>query len=418
MKYAAVVALALAVALGTGGLGIGGLGIGKLGAAEQRVLPGLPPGPPALAGLDETWRSTPDEQRDPAEMERSLERLLEQAEASGKVADQVVLLTYISLVRSFAQDLDGALAPLDRAVALGPSYWFPTVIRGETLGRLGRHRDALADFDRALAVLPRDASATEPAIRIARAAGLKNLRRFGEAAEEYRRVLDFAPNNLDLAYERAIMHSLAGQKAVALRQIDDLLQREPGNLILLRDRAEILMGLGRYLDARRALDEALAVDAGDPRTLRVRGRLAFLQGDFTQATRYYAESFDQDLARGLPDPYTLVRLATARLRAGEPDPTDSRRRQGLAPQDPWTAALLAHLLDETSAEALLARARDSEDALQRDGRLAEAQYVIGQKLLAEGRKAEAKRAFEAVVALELTYFVENFMAKAELERLP
>jgi tetratricopeptide (TPR) repeat protein len=378
----------------------------------------MPPRPPALEKLLRHWVETPDDERDAEGQERELARLLESAETAGRPQDQMVILTYLALLRFFAEDAPGALATLDRAPRVESSYWFPVQFRGEILLKLGRPLEALAAFDRALVLLPRADRSAEPSIRLIRAESLRALRRFGEAAEDYRRVLDVVPNDQGIAYRRAIMHSLAGQRQVALRQLDDLIQRAPGNAVLLRDRAEILTALGDYVAARHAVEEAIEIGGQDPHSLRVRGRLAFAVGNFAEAADYHARAFDAGLSQGLPDPYALIWLRLARLRAGAPDAADSQRRRELARLPPWPTMIFDYLMGEASAQSLLAQARDTGNAFERDEQLCEAHFYIAEKLLAEERSAEARRHLQAASSLGVTHFVEHVMATAELARLP
>lgn len=68
--------------------------------------------------------------------------------------DPDVLLN-IALVLRHAQELDGAVEVIDRAVALAPNGVLYLYIRGEICFELGRYDQALKDFQAALMISPK-----------------------------------------------------------------------------------------------------------------------------------------------------------------------------------------------------------------------------------------------------------------------
>jgi tetratricopeptide (TPR) repeat protein len=84
------------------------------------------------------------------------------------------------------------IALLDSVIATDPDHPLALYLRGKSLIRLGRFREALEDLDRA------DASAVhtklEAGRRLARGDALFRLRRFGEALESYRGALSADPS--------------------------------------------------------------------------------------------------------------------------------------------------------------------------------------------------------------------------------
>ena len=82
-----------------------------------------------------------------------------------------------------------AVAAFDRAIALKPDYAEALVNRGVALLALKRHQDAVASFDRALGLTPRDAEALSN-----RATALFEIKRYEEAAAGYASLIAAAPD--------------------------------------------------------------------------------------------------------------------------------------------------------------------------------------------------------------------------------
>ncbi len=381
-------------------------------------LPGLPPAPPAAAEAIERYFATPEAQRDPERLHEELLAELARSEAAGRNDQRATLLTYLAIVEGERGRNEAALARVEEALQLRSGTWFLHSLHGQILLTVDRAETARQAFDRALDLAPAREIPARLQVHLYRSFANRALRRFAEAAEDLRVILDYDLHNTELLYQRAVLHSLAGQKRVALRQLNDLIQRVPNAPEPLRDRAEVLIALRDYAGAGRSLDEVARLVPGDPRTELLRGRLAYARGDLAAAVEHHARAFDLGLAQGLPDPYGLLWLRALRLRAGQADAADLERRRGLARLQDWPAAILSHLMGETTAEELLATARAAEAPHAVDERLTEAHFFIAQKRLAEGRGAEAKRHLEAAAALDVVYFVENDMARIELDRLP
>ena len=97
-----------------------------------------------------------------------------------------------------------ALASYQRALAVKPDDVETLNNRGVTLQGLKRLDEALASFDRALLLRPDYAAALSN-----RGVALKELERFDEALESYDRALAMRPNDADTLYNRgAILHKL------------------------------------------------------------------------------------------------------------------------------------------------------------------------------------------------------------------
>ena len=77
---------------------------------------------------------------------------------------------------------------MGRAIELNPRAADAHFLRGSALQKLERHEEAMACFDRALALHP------APEVRLNRAASLYRLHRYAEAGDDYSRILELAPD--------------------------------------------------------------------------------------------------------------------------------------------------------------------------------------------------------------------------------
>lgn len=110
-------------------------------------------------------------------------------------------------------DDDAALAACDRAVATAP-YWRYLVERGTVHRVRGEMNEALADFDRVLAVRPRAAAAMTERVRV-----LEELHRYAEAAEQLALVVHIAPEDAALiARGQELAPWIAAQRDTARAQ--------------------------------------------------------------------------------------------------------------------------------------------------------------------------------------------------------
>ncbi len=179
--------------------------------------------------------------------------------------------------------------------------------------------------------------------------------------------------------------------------------------VIFYNRGNAYKAKGAYDHAIADFDEAIRLDPGLAKAFNNRGRARFYLGRYSDAVPDRAKA--AELAPD--DVYSGLWHYLARARAGQ------GRRSALAPhagKGAWPGPVAAMLLGNTSADALLAAARDP-DPKTRNEQLCEAHFYIGQKLLLEGRKRTAADHFRAAVNTGVTNFIEYAGAKAELKRM-
>jgi tetratricopeptide (TPR) repeat protein len=141
---------------------------------------------------------------------------------------------------------DEALASFDRAIALRPQHAEAHYHRANALHALKRFDDALAGYNRALALQPRFAQALDN-----RGVTLHELKRYDDALASFDAAAVLQPASAAALASR-------GRALQALKRFDEALASYDRALALRPDLAEALDGRGPVLHGLRRYDEALA----------------------------------------------------------------------------------------------------------------------------------------------------------------
>ena len=134
-----------------------------------------------------------------------------------------------------------ALASYDRALALQPDFVGAHVNRGNTLRDLRRFAEALASYDRAIALNPDLAMAHN-----SRGAVLKELNRLEEAMASYDRAIALAPEYAEAWYNRGDLLHVSHHFEQALEQYDHALALNPNYVDAEWSKALLLILHGHY----------------------------------------------------------------------------------------------------------------------------------------------------------------------------
>lgn len=147
-----------------------------------------------------------------------------------------------------------ALANYDRALALQPRHAEALSNRGNTLKVLKRFNEALDSFDRALAAQP-----DYPAALSNRGAVLFDMARYEEALATYDRSLAVRPDQVVALYNRGGTLQILGRFEEAIASYDRALAINPELVEAHANRGNTLNALHRYDDALASFDRALAL---------------------------------------------------------------------------------------------------------------------------------------------------------------
>ncbi|MET0404639.1 MAG: tetratricopeptide repeat protein [Cystobacter sp.] len=161
-----------------------------------------------------------------------------------------------------------ALPWYERALALAPGHASAHLHRALALARLGRHAEAVADFD----ALAADDFRKPLGLHMTRAQALYVLGRPDAAERDWTRALDEDPANPWLLHRRALVRARMGRTPEALEDLTRALAtagEEPVDAELLRDRGRLRARLGDPEGARADFEAGrAALREGDPAELR------------------------------------------------------------------------------------------------------------------------------------------------------
>ncbi len=206
---------------------------------------------------------------------------------------------------------------------------------GLMLQHLGRHEEAIASYDKALALRPHDWEALH-----SRGLACSALGRHGDAAVSYDRLLTIRPNDAEAYNNRGVALAALGHHADALACYDRALAIKPGYVHALYNRGRTLDELQRYEEALACYDQVLVLDPQHPGAHNNRGVALDTLGRSEEALESFARALAlrPDYAEALSNRGTaLVDLdrseeALASYDAAlalEPDHADYRWNRGL-----------------------------------------------------------------------------------------
>ena len=166
-----------------------------------------------------------------------------------------------------------ALADYDQAIHLRPAYRDAYGNRGAVLHKLGRFDDAIANYDRA------NAFRTDAITHYNRANALKSLRRHVEALAGFDRALALQPDYVDALNNRAALLLDLNRFQEALACYDRIVAIRPGEAIAWYNRAAALRDLKQLEAAIASYDRAIALQPVAVEAHRNRGLCHLLAGD-------------------------------------------------------------------------------------------------------------------------------------------
>jgi protein O-GlcNAc transferase len=165
---------------------------------------------------------------------------------------------------------DGKFSEAERlcqaVTAAKPDFFDGLLLLANIQLRLGRGKEALASYDRAVALRPDDAVVLNN-----RGVILQELKRFDEALASYERAIALRPDFADALYNRGAILQELKRLEDALASYDQVLAIRTDHAAALHNRGIILHALKRFEDALASFEQALAVRSDFPEALNSRG---------------------------------------------------------------------------------------------------------------------------------------------------
>jgi lipoprotein NlpI len=267
-----------------------------------------------------------------------------------------------------------ALAEYDEALRLRPDNDQFHKMRGDLYALIGRLDDAIADYDEAVRLNPG----------------------YSEAF-----------------FSRGNAYSQKGDDDKALASFDEAIRLNSGLVGAYNNRGLVYVRQGK-LDLALADFDAAVQNAPDFRLVRLnRVQVHFYRGEYADAASDAATALHQKA----DDPYTVLLLYLARLHANQD--AAGGLTTDVAQLDPslWPYPILAALLDQRSAQSVLAEASSGSNP-DRKNNECDAAFYFGDKAFAEGDIGAARPLLEQASANCPAGVIEVTLTKYELARLP
>jgi predicted O-linked N-acetylglucosamine transferase (SPINDLY family) len=161
-----------------------------------------------------------------------------------------------------ASQFNEALAEYDRAIAIAPQFIEAMCNRGSVLLILKRYTEALQSLDAALRIKPTLFEALNNRGNV-----LSETRRFDEAVESYERALKSRPDAFEPQLNRSSALLAARRCGEALTGYEKALSSRPNDVKAQKGRANALFELGRFEEAIAGFESALRREPAFPYAL-------------------------------------------------------------------------------------------------------------------------------------------------------
>jgi tetratricopeptide (TPR) repeat protein len=172
-------------------------------------------------------------------------------------------------------------------LAAEPNFFDALRLLAHVQTRLGRGNEALASYDRALALRHDDAVLFNN-----RGAVLQGLKRFDEALASYEQAIALKPDYADALYNRGVVLQELKHFEDALASYDQAIAVQPDHAAALNNRGAVLRQMKRFDDALASYERILVLRSNDAEALNNRGVVLQELKRFEDALA----SYDQALA--------------------------------------------------------------------------------------------------------------------------
>ncbi len=320
----------------------------------------------------------------------AIDRLTALAAEPRHFADATLRLATVDFV---AGRRDNAMAHLEDLLKQQPRSARALALRGRFRLEMGRTDDALTDLQAAVST---DSRYDAGHFWLAQA--LLQRRRAGEARVALTAALRLNPSYVPAQVELSRVHLGAREFDQAIAVAQEAVRNAPSHLEARLALVRAFLGAGRLEDATEALRIVAAQLPKEPRVQTLDGQIRLARRDPKGAEQRFAAALEAE-----PSSYeALGGLVASRLAAGNVDGALAVANAAVdkAPGDARSLVVAARAYGDTrdykAAEALLKR------AIEADPSILEAYSMLGQLYVADQRLDEAMREFERLATLQPT----------------
>lgn len=327
---------------------------------------------------------------------------------SGRLAGEQLAAAYALRAAAYRakERYDESIADHEAIVRLSKT---PQTIyaRGMAYVAARRHEQAIADLESVIRERPRLAPIL---LQVAR--WFTERQEFGDGLPYLDAAVRLSPKASEVLVARGntLDHMGAFERAIADYNAAIALDRNaPGPY---HDRGIAYRGAGDYRQALQDFDTVIRLGGDDPILRYDRGHALYYLGRYVEA----AEDFGVAAKARSDYGHAQIWHYLAQARAGRDGRDDLRAKAEKFSKERWPGPVMFMLAGRMSPSELIAAAQDPVPRFDRNKRC-EAFFFLGQHYLLQGRRDEAKAAFEATLATGVSEFVEYRYAKTELARL-
>jgi tetratricopeptide (TPR) repeat protein len=211
-------------------------------------------------------------------------------------SDNAMVLFNYGNVLSALRRPDDALANYDKALAIAPHFSDALTGRAAALNALGRFQEALISVDRAIVLKPANALAHHN-----RGVALAGLKRFDQAVAAYDAALALASNLAETWNNRGIALSELQRFSEAIESYDRALSLDPGRADTYISRGCALGEIERFAQALASHDKALSLNPSSADALYNRGLVLREMKRIEEAVQSYRQcvALEPDYANAL-----------------------------------------------------------------------------------------------------------------------
>jgi tetratricopeptide (TPR) repeat protein len=175
-----------------------------------------------------------------------------------------------------------AIASYDRAIAIKPDLYRAWISRGVALGDLGRYEEEITSYEQAIAIKPDLYEAWTN-----RGVALSDLGRYEEAITSYERAITIKLDCYEAWNNRGYVLNDLGRYEDAITSCDQAIYIKSDGYESWNNRGNSLQKLGRYEEAITSYDKAIGVQSGEYKAWYNRGISLQNLGRYEEAITSY-----------------------------------------------------------------------------------------------------------------------------------
>lgn len=295
-------------------------------------------------------------------------------------------------------DYDRALADYDQAIRINPKDADTYHSRGNAKYAKGNMSGAIADYDRAIGLARKSAITYEMRGKAWFVQGDDS-----RAIADVDQAIRLSPGDASAYVLRGMVRLKRRELDHALTDFSEAIRFSPNDDVGYSFRGYVYQLTGDFRRALTDYDQAIRIDPKDVSSYRNRGHIHFIRADFTTAVDDFMRAAD------LGDDYAMLWRFFTRARLKQDGAAELGINSATLKNRNWPFPIIEFYLGKLPLEKLRAAADDSDKAC-------ELNFYLAEWHLARGEAAAAEPLLKAAVASCPKTSIEHGAAAVELER--